>query len=89
MTPATVAILGTLCAVYTLLSVSYLISVTRDARLGRRALQVLGGPAPHTLSTAYHELHLIEQENWCIDAEIARAMRAMGGSDVRATGRVQ
>lgn len=89
MTPATVAILGTLCAVYTLLSVAYLISVTRDARLGRRALQVLGGPAPHTLSTAYHELHMIEQENALIDAEIARAMRRIGEVRAATTGRVQ
>ncbi|HZO11962.1 MAG TPA: hypothetical protein VFB62_01845 [Polyangiaceae bacterium] len=51
----------------------------RAARLGDRALQVLGGPAPHTLATAYEELHRIEQENQRLDKKMAGGFRDLTG----------
>lgn len=44
----------------------------RMARLGDRALQVLGGPEPHTMETAYTELHRIEQDDRDTDQMIER-----------------
>ncbi len=55
------------------------IARTRHARLGERALQVLGGPHPHTLATAYEELQRIERENERLDAIASIGMHELYG----------
>lgn len=67
-------------------AIAYLVSVTRDARLGRRALQVLGsvGNEPPSMDTAYLRLHEIEQEDARIDELIEDGMRTL--NTVRSCG---
>lgn len=65
--------LGVACLVVTILR-------ARAARLGDRALQVLGGPAPHTLASAYAELHRIEQDNAKLDRGMKRGLHDLARS---------
>ena len=58
-------VIGVACLIVTIIR-------ARAARLGDRALQVLGGPAPHTLETAYAELQRIEQQDHETDELIER-----------------
>lgn len=60
-------------------TIAYLVSVTRKARLGERALQVLGrvGNEPPSMGTAYLRLHEIEQEDADDDALLAEGLRLL------------
>lgn len=64
--------IGTACLIVTILR-------ARAARLGDRALEVLGGPHPHTLATAYAELQRIEAESEAADARMRIGMRELYG----------
>lgn len=67
--------LSILLAVGALLVVGYLIHFTRRARLGARALQVLGGIDGDNLDTAYEELQRIEGENEWLDRMMRRGFK--------------